>query len=244
MTTTVESATTTRPPGPLYPALKRAARTTGWWYLALGISGMLGFLLLRPQLHVAGDPAATLANLVGRPGLARIAVVMEVGVVATQALAAVWFFKLFRHWNPVAASAVAAFGLMNAVAIMVSAASMATAMAVAGDAGLAPGGDAAGTVQLLFELSTACWLAGGLFFGLWLIPMGHVVVTSGAMPLWLGRILIAGGAGYVLSTFTQVGLADPPGWLAEVLVVPATVGELWMIGYLLVRGVRPSGHDG
>lgn len=242
MTTALESPTITGGQGPLDQALRRTARTTGWWYLALGVTGMLGFLLLRPQLHVAGDPGGTLANLVGRPGLARTAVVLEMGVVASQALAAVWFFKLFRRWKPVAASAVAAFGMMNAVAIMVSAASMATAMAVVGDVGLAPGGDAAGSVQLLFELSSACWLVGGLFFGLWLIPMGYVVVTSGAMPLWLGRILIAGGAGYVLSTVATLGLAGPPGWLAEVLVLPATVGELWMIGYLLVRGVRPTGH--
>jgi hypothetical protein len=235
----VETATVPGLAGPHRAEQRRTARVAGWWYLALGITGMLGFLLLRPQLHVAGDPAATLSNLVGRPGLARAVVALEVGVVAAQALAAVWFFKLFRPWNHVAAWSVAAFGLVNAVAIMVSAASMATAVAVAGDAGLAPGGDAAASVQLLFELSSACWLVGGLFFGLWLIPMGHVVVTSDAMPLWLGRILIAGGVGYVLSTFSQLGLADPPGWLSGALVLPATVGELWMIGYLLVRGVRP-----
>lgn len=43
----------------------RTARTTGAFYLALGITGMLGFLMVRPALFVAGDPAATLANLVG-----------------------------------------------------------------------------------------------------------------------------------------------------------------------------------
>ena len=217
-----------------YTALKRTARITGVWYLLLGITGMLGFLVVRPQIYVAGDAASTLANLMDREGLARVGLVLELGVVAAQALAAVWFFKLFRDRNHTAAWALAAFGMTNAVAIMISAASLATALTLAG----ASGSVSAGTVQLLYELSASCWGVGGLFFGLWLIPMGYVVITSSVMPRWLGRVLIVGGLGYVLSTFLQFGLTSSPGWLVDGLVIPATIGELWMIGYLLVRGIR------
>lgn len=223
-----------------YTTQRRTARVTGVWYLLLGISGLLGFLIVRPQIYVPGDAASTLANLVEREGLARLGLVMEMAVVAAQALAAVWFFKLFRRWNHDAAWALAAFGMANAAAIMISAASMATALAVAGDVGLAPGADAASTVQLMYELSASSWVVGGLFFGLWLIPMGYVVATTGLMPRWLGRILIVGGVGYVLSTFVQFGIADTPSWLVDGLVIPATIGEFWMIGYLLLRGIRKS----
>jgi hypothetical protein len=128
--------------------------------------------------------------------------------------------------------------MANAVAIMISAAAMATALVVAGDVGLAPGADAAATVQLLYELSANCWAVGGLFFGLWLIPMGHIVITSVLMPRWLGWFLIVGGLGYVLSTFIQLGSPDTPAWVADGLVIPASIGEFWMIGYLLLRGIR------
>lgn len=226
-----------------YPALKRTARVTGMWYLALAVAGMLGFLVVRPQIHVAGDPASTLANLLEREALARLGVVLELAIVAAQALAAIWFYKLLRGWNHTAAWAVAAFGMANAFAIMISAAAMATALTVAGDVTMAPGSDPAATVQLLYQLSAGCWGVGGLFFGLWLIPMGHVVVTSGAMPRWLGRILIVGGLGYVVSTLLKFGLAGAPSWLVEGLVIPATIGELWMIGYLLWLGIRRPGGD-
>jgi len=218
----------------------RTARATGAWYLALGITGMLGFLVLRPQLYIDGDPAQTLANLSARPGLAGLSVGLELAAVATQALAAVWFYKLFASRNRVAAVAVMAFGLMNSVAIMASAAFMATAVTVAGDSALAPGGDAAATVGLLGTLSTNSWAVGALFFGLWLIPMGWAVLTSGAMPRLLGWLLAAGGVGYVLSAF--VGLAAPsaPSGVSEGLSFLATVGEFWMIGYLLVKGIRPD----
>ena len=96
---------------------RKTAQVTGLWYLGLAISGALGFLLIRPLLHVPGHPAETAKRLVEHEALARAGVGLELGVVVTQAIAAVWFYKLFRLLNPVAAGALAAFGLVNAVAI-------------------------------------------------------------------------------------------------------------------------------
>ena len=38
------------------------------------------------------------------------------------------------------------------------------------------------TVQMLYLVSENLWGAGNLFFGLWLIPMGSCVLSSGRMP--------------------------------------------------------------
>jgi len=221
------------------PNLKRTARVTGLLYLGLAIAGLIGFLVIRGQLYSADDPAATLANLIENPTLAHLGVAAELGVVLTQALAALWFFKLFRAANSVAAGAIAAFGLVNAVAILGSAAFLATALGVSGDAALAPAGDAAATVQLMYTLSSNFWAAGAIFFGLWLIPMGYVVVRTKWMPRALGWVLMVGGVGYVVSTFTAAILPDAPA-VSDALIIPATVGEFWMIGYLIFVGVRPS----
>lgn len=232
----------TGPSGESFSTLKRTARVTGLWYLGLAISGMLGFLLVRPQIYSPGEPASTLANLTNQEVLAHLGVGLELVIVLTQALAAVWFYKLFKRFNETAAWALAAFGMVNAVAILASAATMATALAVAGNPSLAPGADPAATVQLMYELSENAWGVGALFFGLWLIPMGYVAVSADLMPKWLGRILIIGGVGYTVSAVTRYGIVGPPSWLVEGLTYPATIGELWMIGYLLVRGIRrPAG---
>ena len=217
------------------PPLKHLARMTGLLYLGLAVTGGLGFLLIRPRLFVAGDGAATLAHLIEHEGLARAGVALELLVVLTQALAAVWFYRLFRPVDSVAAGSIAAFGLVNAVAILSSAALLATAVAVAVD----PVGDAAANVQLMYLVSGNLWTAGGLFFGLWLIPMGWCVLRSGWMPRALGWVLIGGGVGYVLSTFVAY-LVPQAGAVADVLVLPASVGEFWMVGYLIFRGVRAT----
>lgn len=215
---------------------KKTARLAGIAYLGLGISGVLGFLLIRSQLFEPGDAAATAMNLIEREGLARLGIAADLTVVLTQSLAALYFFKLFRDVNTFAAGSLAAFGFMNSAAVLVATAFSATALEVALD-GAAP--TAAATALLLYDLNTAAWGVGGLFFGLWLIPMGWLVLRSGFMPRPLGWVLIAGGLGYMLSAYTSY-LVPNADALAGALTVPASLGEFWMIGYLLIIGVRPA----
>lgn len=149
-----------------------------------------------------------------------------------------WFFKLFRSDNSFAAGSIAAFGLVNAAAILVATAFSAIALLVSGDAALAASGDQAATVQLLYELNGAMWDIGGLFFGLWLFPMGYVVVNSRVMPAALGWVLMAGGVPYVISTYLTQLVPDAPTAVGASLIGLATIGEFWIIGYLLIFGVR------
>jgi hypothetical protein len=231
------TATTSAPPEATTPALVRTARTTGLLYLGLAITGLLGFMLIRNQLFVADDAQATLANLLQHESVARLGIVLEMGVVITQALVALWFYRLFRGVNSFAAGSLAAFGMVNAAAILVSAALLATALEVSQDPSLTQSGGAATTVQLLYVVCGHLWIVGGIFFGLWLIPMGWLARQSGWMPNLLGWILMIGGLGYIANALLTY-LIPNPGPAVELLTIPATVGELWMVGYLCLRGIR------
>ena len=72
------------------------ARMTGLWYLILGVSGILGFMIFHPQIYIANEPEKTLANLMEKESIARIRLLFELVIVISQALAAVWFYKLFK----------------------------------------------------------------------------------------------------------------------------------------------------
>jgi hypothetical protein len=212
----------------------RTARVTGLAYLGLAVSGAVGFLAIRSQLYVPHDAIATAANLVGHEPLARLGIAADLAVVLTQVLAALGFFRLFRSVDAFAAAALAAFGFVNAVAVLIGTAFSATALTVALD-GPAPGGDRAQTAQLLYELNGAAWGVGGLFFGLWLIPMGWLARRSRRMPRPLAWVLIGGGIGYIVGAFVTYLAPGAPA-LAQALTVPASVGEFWMMGFLLLRG--------
>ena len=90
--------------------------------------------------------------------------------------------------------------------------------------------------QVFQNIIANAWGIGGLFFGLWLFPMGYIVIKSKRMPIWLGRVIFLGGIGYLISTIISYMGIDFP--YNRILILPATVGEFWMIGYLLIFGIR------
>ena len=215
----------------------KTARITGLSYLLLAVSGILGFMVFHPRIFAGDDPRQTLNNLINLASVARMRLLFELLIIVSQALAAVWFYKLFYDVNKWAASAIGIWGTVNAVVIMVSAVSMLSAIEIAG-ASSPTFEEKVLLIQLLSHIIANAWTIGGLFFGLWLIPMGYVAAGSGRMPLWLGRTLMIGGAGYLLQT--AIKCAGIQSAYTDMLVMPATIGEFWMIGYLLTYGIRPA----
>lgn len=217
--------------------LVSTARIAGIWYLMMAISGLLGFMMFHKQIFDSESSQNTLTNLIELESLARTRLLFEFAIIVAQALTAVWFYKLFKNINEWAAWAVGIWGMMNAAAIMISAISMASAIGIAAHSTQSEESKLI-IIELLSRLTKDAWGVGSLFFGLWLIPMGYIVTSSKRMPVWLGRTLIIGGAGYLLNVvlnYTGVGSS----W-REFLVIPATIGEFWMIGYLLIFGIRPE----
>ncbi|MEO2052819.1 MAG: DUF4386 domain-containing protein [Allomuricauda sp.] len=215
--------------------LVTTARITGIWYLVLAITGVLGFMVFHPQIFVTGDPEKTVENLIHLESTARIRLLLEFAIVVSQALTAVWFYKLFKDINSWAAWTMGIWGMVNSVVIMVSAIAMASAIGIA-HSPIQTMEDKILLIAIIQQLITNAWGIGGLFFGLWLFPMGYTVIQSKRMPIWLGRIIFLGGIGYLTSTVVRyVGIDFS---LNRFLILPATVGEFWMIGYLLIFGIR------
>ncbi|MFC0681296.1 DUF4386 domain-containing protein [Lysobacter korlensis] len=225
--------------GDLMTTLRRWARLTALAYLVLFVAGTVGFLLIRQPLYVPDDAMRTAANFVAHEGLARLGISLDLVTVLAQALAAIGFFVVFRRVNSVGAASITAFGLLNCAVVLMAAAFSATALQVA----LRGGPTSASEALTLYDLNAGTWTAAGLLFGLWLIPMGWLTVRSG-MPRVLGWILVVGGVGGVLSTFVSVLAPDASG-LAGVLPLAVVPGEVWLIGYLLIKGMpeRPQGPD-
>lgn len=216
--------------------LLTTARLTGFWYLLLAVSGIMGFMVYHPQVYVTNDPEKTLSNLINNASIARMRLLFELVIIVSQALAAVWFYKLFSNINKWAATVLCIWGTVNSVVIMVSAISMNAAIDIAHSSQTLQ--EKMVLIQLLSKLIANSWSIGGLFFGLWLLPMGYIVISSKRMPVALGYVLLAGGIGYLVQTFLiSAGVQHK---LLNFLVMPATAGELWMIGYLFIFGIRPA----
>lgn len=217
--------------------LLNTARLTGIWYLLLAISGIFGFMVFHPKIFVGDDPQKTLNNLIEFSTVSRIRLLFELVIIVSQALAAVWFYKLFVGINKWAATTLGIWGTVNSIIIMVSAVAMYSVIELAASSSISSE-DKLVMVQILTQIISNSWGIGGLFFGLWLLPMGYIIVSSKRMPVALGWVLIVGGVGYLLQTFLNAGGLHSS--YIGLLTIPATIGEFWIVGYLLIVGIRPG----
>ncbi|MGW8127333.1 MAG: DUF4386 family protein [Stenotrophomonas sp.] len=83
-----------------------------------------------------------------------------------------------------------------------------------------------------------------VFWGLWLLPLGWLVLRSRRLPRLLGALLVLGGLGYVLDVLAELlvpGYAD--WWISAHLTLPASVGEIGTCLWLLLFGLRAARRD-
>ncbi|HMF10531.1 MAG TPA: DUF4386 domain-containing protein, partial [Thermoanaerobaculia bacterium] len=79
----------------------------------------------------------------------------------------------------------------------------------------------------------------GIFWGLWLFPMGICVIRSHFIPRTVGVLLMIAGCGYAASSFSDLVLpqfAHAVGRVTEI----TNLGELPIIFWLLIWGARPQ----
>ena len=206
------------------------SRTTGLLYLGLAVSGIISYLGIRSQIFVEGNPTETASNLLEKQTLARFGIAFELLIVLTQALAALWFYKLFKKLDSFTSMTLAVFGMVNSVAILIASAFWLNAL------NSAIASDSIERIYGLFSIHNDIWLVSTLFFGLWLIPMGYLA-RKALMPKVLAGFLIVGGYLYLSSTFVMVLLPNQDA-LSDLMTIPGTIGEFWIIGYLLFKAPK------
>lgn len=76
-----------------------------------------------------------------------------------------------------------------------------------------------------------------IFWGLWLLPLGLLVIKSGFVPKILGFLLIIACVGYLVDFLTRLLFPEYAGMLSPI-VGASKFGELAIIVWLLVMGVK------
>ena len=108
--------------------------------------------------------------------------------------------------------------------------------------GFGPAGSDA-LAMLFADMQHDGYLIAQLFFGLYLLPLGYLVVKSGYVPKVLGVLLAIGCFGDLADLFARflaLGVAES---ISPFVLAPAAVGELSFMAWLLVKTVRVPEQD-
>ena len=222
------------------PPLRRWARVAGSLYLVIFVVYPLS-TLVRSNLVVPGDAAATADNIRTQETLFRWGMAGEATIVLVEVVLAAVLYALLR---PVSRSVSLAAALARvAEAVVMAAGCMVTSvftLAVVSEPGhlAAFDADQRDSLALLFqEANDDIVLVWGFFFALSLVLTGWLVHRSGFLPRVVGILLALAGVGYFVQSFGTFLVPDLTDTWALIVLVLAIPGELVFALWLLIKGI-------
>jgi hypothetical protein len=224
---------------------KRLARIAGVLYLIVAIFAAFAYNVYN-KLYVAGDAAATAANVVANSGDVRMAVVADLVQATAWVFLALTLYRLLKHVHPDAARAMVVLVAIGAGIVCLNNVFEFEGMRVATDssyeAALGAGGSN-GLVLLLLDTQHYGILMASAFYGLWVVPLGYLVYKSGMFPKALGVALISVCVCYHVKLLAAFLAPDLWTVIQGYASIPIWVFEFWMVFYLLLIGVRTVKPD-
>jgi hypothetical protein len=222
---------------------KQLARIAGVFYLLVGIFGGFAEGFVDPKLYVAGNAAASAGNVVANADLVRMGVVAHLVDGVFFALTAMALYLLLNHVHKNAARSMVIFVVIAVAMICLNAVFLFEGMQVATDPSYATAFGVAGSsalVMVLLDIQHYGTLDAQVFFGLWLAPLGYLAYRSGLFPKALGVVLVLATVSYLADSLTAFLLPKFELQIKPFLSVAPLVGEIWMVLYLLAKGVKSA----
>ncbi len=220
---------------------KKTARIAGFLYLIVAVFGIFAIIYVLGKVYIPGDAATTAANVLANSSLVRIGVVADLFQATVFAFLGMTLYHLLKH---VSRNAAGSMMILVSIATTIMSLNLIfefAALLVATDPSYVTAFGTTGSnalVMLLLDMHHYGFLIAQTFFGLWLVPLGYLAYKSGMFPKALGIMLVIGGILYLVDMLLKFLVPDFAATVTSFLIIPFTVAEVWMLGYLLVRGVK------
>ena len=230
-----------RQEGAIMSSPKRLARIAGLLYLIVGIFGGFAIAYVTAKVYIPGDAATTAGNVLANAGLVRIGVIADLLQATVFVFLAMTLYVLLKDVHKNAARAMVILVAIATTMMCLNNVFQFAAVLVATDGSYVAAFGTAGAnalVMLLLDMHHYGFLIAQIFFGLWLVPLGYLAYMSRMFPKVLGVVLIVGGVAYLVDMLAAFLVPDVGTQIHGFLAIPPTIAEIWMLGYLLVKGVK------
>ena len=221
----------------------RSARLAGWLYLIMFITGPLSILLVDSNIIVSGNAAATAQNLVDHEALFRAGILGQLIVLLLDMALAVLLYIVLKPVNRTLALMAAAARLVMTSMRGINLVFRFIALMLAGGTGYLEAMETSQlhTLAMLFlEAFNMGFSLDLVFFSVHLILVGILVWRSGYIPGVIGVLLLIAGLSYLTDSLTGTVLPELDAIFVPVLMIPAVIGELAFMLWLVIRGISKS----
>ncbi len=179
------------------------ARIAGFLYLLLLPLGFFT-LYVSSRLVVPGDAATTASNILASESLFRLGIVSALLVQIVNIFVVLILYKLLEPVDKNMALLMVIFLLLGVPIAMFNELNQFAVLLLLHGADhltVLTADQMQSQVSLFLDLHKLGINIAGIFWGLWLFPMGYLVFKSGFLPRILGVLLIIGCFGYLIESF-------------------------------------------
>jgi hypothetical protein len=218
------------------------ARVAGLLYVIVIVAGFFAELYVRGTLVVQGDAAATAHNILASPTLFRLGLMAD----AVGLIGYVWItlilYELLKPVNPSLSLLAALFSMVGNVTFAANLLNhIAPLLILRGTPYLNSfSADQLQTLALFFlKLHDYSYIITMIFFGIYVLLLGLLVLGSRFLVRPLGFLLVIGGAGDIVNSVVILVAPDiVPDDVLSYLRVAGAVAELSLCLWLLLFGVN------
>jgi len=189
--------------------MKNPGRVAGLLYVVASVPVFFALMYVPSKILVRGNATATATNISAHEILFRLGIVAELIGQAMFIFVALALYELLKEVNRRHALAMLALILVAIpIAFLNEVNSLAALVLVRGADFLSvfdePQRDA--LARLFLNLRGGGFDVAGIFWGLWLFPLGLLSYRSGSIPRILGVLLMIGCFSYLANSFTSLAL--------------------------------------
>ena len=204
------------------------ARLTGFMYVLLIPLGILGIMYI-PTLVVDGDLTVTVANLRDNEGMFKLSMLAALLIQLVDIILVLMLYRLFVSVNKNVAKILVLLALLGVPIALLNEVNHGAVLLILNSS------DISDTLVLLFlGIHHYGVIIAGIFWGLWLFPMGYLVYKSNFMPKIIGIALMIGCFGYLADSFIYILIPNIGFQFATFMFV----GEVMIAFWLLIMGVN------
>lgn len=220
--------------------LKKQARLAGLLYLAMTVFGIFAEFFVRTKMIVPGDAGLTAAHIKAHESLFRMGLVSDVICQVAHLFVVLLLYRMFKPIHSQAALVMLACVLVSVPITFLNLVHQhAVLLLVNNEAYMkvfTP--SQLNALALLFaQVHKYGYSIAGVFFGLWLYPLGYLIYNSKQMPRLIGVLLMIGCFGY-LADFLTTFLFVQGKFVSNALLGVAVVAELSICFWLLFKEMK------
>lgn len=220
----------------------RIARTAGLLYLVNVLTGMFSLAYVPSHIDTHTDALTTASHITTSLSLFRWGALNELIMAVSFLLLPFALYRLLQQVNRNLAVLMVVFVAVSIPISFVNVIDKLDILSLLGNTGLSPALTRdqlnAQVVMHLVNYRNGT-LAVQIFWGLWLLPFGYLVFKSTFLPRILGMLLMLAGFSYLIDfsgTLLYPGYGDTT--LAELIMLPPSLGEIGTCLWLLIVGTR------